>query len=237
MYAEQHWKPMSEAKTLPTNKRSMKALFSLKIRSSIVDFGTDGIIIQFQFDRYVLRTLSAKTAIAASMSFDTSLTSADQPWSPLCWRDQNRALIDVVQQLGYPQLFLTVSHYEWHFLWPKTIKKVYEHVVGGQRMYQDSRRSRWHMPCTKCVLSTSADAVTAHVGDIFIFATRWILAVTAFDPVMDAFEFQDGGLDERVSRGRGSSHVHLLIWLDNPRDCALEHLFPPILLITHIWMR
>ena len=115
MSAEQHWKPMSPAKTLSSNKRSLKALFSLKFRSSIVEFGTDAGIIQFQFDRCVLRTLSAKTAIAASKTFDMSLTTADQPWSPLYWRDHHRALIDVVQQLGYPQLFLTVSPNEWLF--------------------------------------------------------------------------------------------------------------------------
>ena len=79
----------------------------------------------------------------------------------------------------------------------------------AQRMYQDSRRSRWHMPCTKCVLSTSADAATVNVGDIFNCATKRILA---FDPIMDAFEFKDGGLDKQVGRGRGSLHVHLLMW-------------------------
>ena len=65
MHAEQHWKPMSPAKTLSTNKRSMEALFSLKIISSIVTSAPTRASSNFNLIDHVLRTLSAKTAICS----------------------------------------------------------------------------------------------------------------------------------------------------------------------------
>ena len=42
-------------------------------------------------------------------------SSAWEAFSPLCWRGVHLALLDLVRQVGLPQLFFTLAPYEWSF--------------------------------------------------------------------------------------------------------------------------
>ena len=153
-------------------------------------------------------------------------------FSPLYWAVRHNALIDLQRQIGYPTLFFTIAPYEWSFPY-------HDWVLDEMGK---SLRSRLHLPAGE----------TLHITHVFKELVRGLLTgwnQKNTDPkradrkwtrhilgckdgsgretvvnFFGRFEFQDGKRKEGTQKyhGRGTPHLHLLVWNENIDSIKLE---------------
>lgn len=88
---------------------SAKHAFHLKAMSVIVDYGQDYGLLQYQYDRWLFKTVSG--AVESGRVHGTLPMRALEykSFSTGYWQWQHRILKDAVRQFGFPSLFLTIS--------------------------------------------------------------------------------------------------------------------------------
>ncbi|CAE7455077.1 unnamed protein product, partial [Symbiodinium pilosum] len=150
---------------------------------------------------------------------------AGRSFSPAYWQNMHLALVDVVKQIGFPALFITVAPFEptapYH-LWledelQKTLRtrtnlpaaetfhlahllvQVAEGLICGSNKRNRSEKSK----CWKEHVLSAADGETDTVVEVF-----------------GRLEFQDGKRKRHVGpaqsyHGSGRAHLHLLVWMKN----------------------
>lgn len=190
-----------------TNRKSGKASFLFKVMSPVVDFSLDFDLLQYQYDRWLFKTITG--AINSSRASGCSPNAALQhkSFSATYWQWQHLYLLDAVKQYGFPSLFLTISPYEWTFPWPQFLEDirqehclepkdlplletlhvahVLEQVARGYLTGANSNRWRHH------VLNNEEKPAQSNLLTYFY-----------------RMEFQS----------RGTLHLHMLVWV---RDLSL----------------
>ena len=152
------------------------------------------------------------------------------------WKVRHLALIDLQRQIGYPKLFFTIAPYEWSFPYhdwvldemAKALKsrlnlpaaetlhiaQVFKELVKGlltgwnqKNNNANTKRERddrtWSRHLLRCRDGSGTDTVSQFFG---------------------RFEYQDGKRKEGTQQyhGRGSIHLHCLIWLNDVKAIKLE---------------
>ena len=209
---------------------SMKAAFTLKLQSPVLDYAANYSsysLLQFQFDRFLLRDVMTKGRLAQEEDMSSAAHHAfdGRHWSPGQWKKHHRLLVDVVEQLGEPDLFMTIAPWEWSFPWPYWVQRAHKLLQKGpsdlpgpetlaiahalQQLCEGflagksgSNAARWR----RHLCSNKADAQVPGVKAYF-----------------GRYEFQDKGLEQEFGKGRGTPHVHILFWLDVVPDLLLQH--------------
>ena len=104
---------------------SKKKHFFLKASSSIMDYSCSFNLLQFQYERWIYQTITG--TIESCKSFNVSAaTSLDS--KPIChsfWRWQHSLLLDTVDHLGFPSLFVTITADEWRMNKPSWCQQRY----------------------------------------------------------------------------------------------------------------
>ena len=150
------------------------------------------------------------------------------PMSPLYWKSVHNALVDLVKQIGFPDLYWTLAPFEWSYPYHKAILdemqkqlKSKTYLPVGETLHlahtmseivrgyitganDKSKQSGW----TKHMLSSKDGSGRETVVNFFI-----------------RMEFQDGSRKEGTQQyhGSGRPHLHVLIWLDNKDSIGLEN--------------
>ena len=207
----------------PTPYESVKAAFMQKVCSEVPDYGGCYPLIQFQFDRYILKLVLNRTETA--VNDDVMLTGrlADKHWTPAYWKDHHRVLLDVVRQLGMPAIFLTISPWEWSFPWPAWVSKAHAALGKSATEVPGCEAIAVAHALQQCVAGflaghTSGKPWTYHwLGD----KSGKQNPVQSF---FGRFEYQDGGESHEYGKGRGSLHMHCLFWFTDVRSVGLESL-------------
>lgn len=211
--------PFKKQALSQSGKASAKELFLCKICSGIAEFSCNFELLQFQFDRHILRTVIGG-ANAMSDDADRSLSVSHRSWSADYWKKHHRLLMDISMQHGEPDLFLTIAPYEWSFPFPYWVEKLHSCIKGG--------------PTDAPAAETIAIAHALHqiVAGLLCGKTadRWVRHMLCdklgkqetVKCYFARFEFQDGGSEHCYGKGRGSLHLHMLIWLQNIRSVLLE---------------
>ena len=190
-----------------TNRKSGKASFLFKVMSPVVDFSLDFELLQYQYDRWLFKTITG--AINSSRASGCSPNAALQhkSFSATYWQWQHLYLLDAVKQYGFPSFFLTISPYKWTFPWPQFLEDirqehcleptdlplletlhvahVLEQVARGYLTGANSNRWRHH------VLNNEEEPAQSNLLTYFY-----------------RIEFQS----------RGTLHLHMLVWV---RDLSL----------------
>ena len=85
---------------------SMKAAFTLKLQSPVLEYAANYSLLHFQFDRFLLRDVMTKGLLAQEDDMSSAAHHAfdGRHWSPGHWKRHHRLLVDVVEQLGEPDL-------------------------------------------------------------------------------------------------------------------------------------
>ena len=206
-----------------------------KCLGPITDYLSDPILLQFVYDLWLWSSLGAKKN---GVDAPLRIALAGYSFSPEYWRRRHAALIDMVKQLGLPTLFITIAPYEWS--WP-----FHEWVEDSLRK---QLRSRLHLPAAEVL--HMAHVLTQVVVGFLTGANKqdesgingkpWRSHVfgatdgSGKQTVMNYFgriEFQDGKRKRYVNmqeianqyyHGRGTPHVHLLIWLEDVEAVGLQ---------------
>ena len=186
------------------NRASGKISYMHKVLSPVVDFAINYDILQYQYDRWLFKTITGTVNASKASGCSPNRSLENKSFSKTFWQHQHLFLIDAVHQYGFPSLFITISPYEWTFPFPPFIQEirntygkdttevavletihiahVLEQLVRGYLTGGNSNRWRGH------VLSNVNDPASKNVKTFFY-----------------RFEFQQ----------RGTLHLHILVWLDD----------------------
>jgi hypothetical protein len=196
-----------------TSRQSAKVSFTMKIRSEILDYSLEYDLLQFVYDRWVFTTVSGAISSSRALNVSAATALSTKTFSVEYWKWHHRYLVDAVRQFGYPDVFITISPYEWTFptpLWlenaffmsAKTptqlapletlnIVHILEQTVRGYLCGTNSLRWRQHL------FNFSNQANKNNVKNLFY-----------------RIEFQ----------GRGTAHIHLLVWLEDLTKSSYEQI-------------
>ena len=202
-------------------KSSMKDAFVQKLLSGVSDYGMHFDLLQLQFDRHILKTVRHRCGAATAAGFDAHLALQHQHWTPGYWKRQHRLLLDVVDQLGYPDVFLTISPYEWLFPFPYWLRKAYSLSKKGPTEMAGPEvlciAHALHQICRGFLAGHTRGKWKTH-----LFGDKTNTSNGGIKCLFGRFEFQEGGLEQVYGRGRGSLHLHCLFWLHDIRNTLLE---------------
>ena len=217
-------------------RNSAKASFLAKVLGPVAEYGAEYDLFQFVYDLWLWSALGAKKNKLQGTT-PMRLAMAGHSFSPEYWRSRHAALIDLVKQLGLPTLFVTLAPYEWSFPFHEWVE---------DEMHKQLR-SRLHLPVAETLhiahvlaqtvvglLTGSNKKTSTDHGGAW---KRHILSAkdgSGKKTVVNFFarlEFQDGkrkryvNMEEAATQfyhGRGTVHVHLLVWLEHVETVQLE---------------
>ena len=113
------------------SRLSQKASFFTKVKSCILDNTLSYELLQFNYDLWLFKTVSGAIASARHMKCSPARALDCKVFFAGYWKKQHRLLIDAVRQFGYPDLFITLSPYEWTFPFHEIIRSARELTGRG----------------------------------------------------------------------------------------------------------
>ena len=188
-----------------------------KVCGPIADYVVRYDLLQFQFDRHILRTVLGSDVADAQ----TTVANRHRHWTPEYWRRQHAYLQDLTRQHGPPHVFVTIAPWEFDFRWPYWL----------QRLMATSTLGPTQLPAAEAIAVAHAvkEFCTSYLAvfgphrqwtqNLFSHKHKKCNNVLAF---MGRWEFQEGGPSHSYGKGRGSLHCHLLFWLKDFRASLLE---------------
>ena len=217
-------------------RNSAKASYLAKVLGPVAEYGADYELFQFVYDLWLWSALGGKKNAAL---VPMRLAMAGYSFSPEYWHTRHAGLVDLVKQLGLPTLFLTIAPYEWTFPYHRWVEDEMEKQL----------RSKLHLPVAETLHIAHVLGETVHgfltgangEGMKSRAANKpWSSHVfspkdgSGRDTVVNFFarlEFQDGKRKRYVNmqevatqfyHGRGTVHVHMLLWLENVESIRLD---------------
>ena len=106
------------------SRLSGKISFHTKLSSEIIDYGLHFDLLQCHYERTMYKVISGTinsgrfTQCSLARALDTKL------FSPTYWEWQHRYLMHAVSQFGLPDVFITISPYEWTFPFPPWLQNI-----------------------------------------------------------------------------------------------------------------
>ena len=97
------------------SKLSGKISFMRKVFSQIMDYGMHFDLLQFHYDRSLFKVVSGAINSARFSQCSPARALDTKAFSSSYWQWQHRYLLDAVRQFGLPDVFVTISPYEWSF--------------------------------------------------------------------------------------------------------------------------
>ena len=194
-------------------RKSGKVSFLTKITSAVSDYALHYDLLHYRYDRWLFKTITGAINSAKQAQCSPATALEAKTFSHQYWTNQHRYLIDAVRQFGFPSMFITISPFEWTFLFPPWL----EHL-------------RNQMGKAPTELAIPETIHIAHVLEQYIRGylcgsntNRWKnhLFAKKSDPSANnvtnyfyRFEFQK----------RGALHAHILIWLKDMNDVDVTEL-------------
>ena len=197
--------------------------------SPVLGYNSDPELAQFVYDLWMWSRLGgAKNASGVPLR----LALAGNSFSPEFWKTWHSGLLDMQKQLGFPTLFLTIAPYEWSFPYHEYMEDEMKklllarlHMAGPEAMHlahvltqtvtgfltgMNSRSRRQDRCWTEHLLGPKDGTDQSTVLNFFA-----------------RLEFQDGKRKRHFHQpqdyhGRGTVHLHCLIWLENIKAVKLE---------------
>lgn len=113
------------------SRLSSKISFLAKVFSEVIDYVMHYDLLHFQYDRSMYKVITG--AINSGRFFNCSPARAldTKPFSPTYWTWQHLYLIDAVDQFGLPDVFITISPYEWTFPIPSWLSDI-RYLTGNK---------------------------------------------------------------------------------------------------------
>ena len=216
-------------------RNSAKSAYLAKVLGPVLGYGATYELFQFVYDLWLWSALGAKkNTVDAPMR----IAMAGYSFSPEYWHERHAALVDTVKQLGLPTAFITIAPYEWSFPYHAWVEDEAKKLL----------RARLHLPVAETLhiahalteavvgLLTGASQTTATTKSkkpwtSHIFAAKDGSGRKTVVNFFGRLEYQDGKRKRYVNQqevasqfyhGRGTVHLHLLVWLQNLEAVQLE---------------
>jgi len=197
-----------------TTRLSSKVYFMNKVYSEILDYSLDYELLQFVYDRWLFNTVSGAISSCAGSQRSPANSLDSKTFSIEYWRWHHRFLIDALQQFGYPTLFITLSPFEWTFPPAEWLRQARQ--LSGKGPTELATLETMHIvhileqTVRGYLCGTNTQRWTNH-----IFNYGHIRNQTNVTNFFYRLEFQ----------GRGTAHVHLLIWFEHTEQLKLHNIW------------
>ena len=194
-----------------SSRLSTKISFLHKVQSTILDYGTDYDLLHFHYDLWLFKTVSGALTSCRFRMCSPARSLETKPFSVEYWKWQHRFLLDAVLQYGPPSIFLTISPYEWSFPVPPWLASL--RFLTGKGPTQLASFETTHIThvleqIIRGYLCGSNDKKWSN----HVFNYNNIATFSNVQTYFYRFEFQ----------GRGTVHVHLLVWLKDIKRIRLK---------------
>ena len=193
------------------SRLSSKISFMTKVKSEIADYGIIHELLHFHYDLWLWQTVSGAIAQGKKKKCSPNRALEDKTFSTEYWRWQHRYLINAVNQFGTPDLFITISPFEWTFPFPpwlQTLRTVTGHGPTSLSAYETIHIVNVLEQVVRGYLTgCNTNRWTTHV-----FHNNYKKNMKNVSTYFYRFEFQD----------RGTVHLHMLVWLKNPDKIKLD---------------
>ncbi len=186
------------------SRLSMKVSFHTKLLSEILDYGLHYDLLQFQYDRWLYKTVSGAINTARFLKCSPARSLDTKTFSATYWQWQHRYLLDAVQQFGLPDIFITLSPFEWSFPFPQWLQDIRSKTGGGPTQLAGYE--------TAHIVHVLAQVVRGYLCGSN--SNKWSNHIFSYNNIANRpnvktyfyrFEFQK----------RGTAHLHLLISLQD----------------------
>jgi hypothetical protein len=113
------------------SRLSSKVSFNAKLHSEIIDYAMHFELLQFQYDRWLYKTVSGAINTARFRKCSPARALDTKTFSATFWQWQHRYVLDAVDQFGLPDIFITLSPYEWSFPFPEWLQDIRQKTGRG----------------------------------------------------------------------------------------------------------
>ena len=97
------------------SRLSTKVSFNAKLLSQVLDYALHFELLQFQYDRWLYKTISGAINVGRYLNCSPSRSLDSKAFSATYWDWQHLYVLDAVDQFGLPDVFITISAFEWSF--------------------------------------------------------------------------------------------------------------------------
>lgn len=184
------------------SRLSSKVAFCKKLFSEILDYGLHFELLQFQYDRWVYRTVTGAINTARMLKCSPARSLDTKTFSPTYWQWQHRFVLDAVNQFGLPDIFITLSPYEWSFPFPQWLNDI-RHKTGRGPTDLSGYETAHVVHILAQIVRGYLCGSNSNKWSQHVFSYNRIAKQTNINTYFYRFEFQK----------RGTAHLHLLIWL------------------------
>ena len=101
------------------SRLSTKVSFNAKLLSEILDYGLNFELLQFQYDRWLYKTVSGAINTAHYLKCSPARSLDTKTFSATYWDWQHHYVLDAVDQFGLSDVFITISPFKWSFPFPQ----------------------------------------------------------------------------------------------------------------------
>ena len=185
-----------------SSRFSSKVRFNFKLFSEILDYSLRYDLLQFQYDCWLYKTVSGAINTARYFKCSTAHSLDTKCFSATYWQWQHRYLLDAVDQFGLPDMFITLSPYEWSFPFLQWLHDVRSKTGKGP--------------------TSLAGFETAHIVQVLVQLVRgyfcgtnsnkWSNHVFSYNSKPDESNVKTFFYSFKFQK-RGTAHLRLLIWL------------------------
>lgn len=106
------------------SRLSAKLAFNAKLLSEVVDYAQHFELLQFQYDLWLYKTVTGAINTARYAKCLPARSLDSKTFSATYWEWQHRYVLDAVDQFGLPDIFITISPFEWSFPFPKWLEEI-----------------------------------------------------------------------------------------------------------------
>ena len=215
-------------------RNSAKSAYLAKVLRPVLGYGATYELFQFVYDLWLWSTLGAKKH---TVEAPLRLAMAVYSFSPEYWHTRHAALVDMVKQLGLPTLFLTVAPYEWSFPFHAWVEDEAAKLLRARLKLPVAETLHIAHVLAQAVqgLLTGANRKEAdgnrRAWKSHVFAAKDGSGRKTVLNFFGRLEYQDGKRKRYVNQeeaatqfyhGRGTVHLHLLVWLQHIEAVKLE---------------
>jgi AAA domain len=203
--------------------RSAKASFKAKLLSSVSDYAARYDLLQFQHDMYIYRTVTSTKNISKRHRIGHANALADKTWVSKYWDWAHAGLIDIVEQLGTPDVCYTIAPYEFLFTWPQWLQDLKVKLGRGDMQLPALETIHMVHALRQLVVGflAGSNGTKPTIWREHVFSDKTNPSRSAVLCFWARIELQEGSKNLKY-HGRGSPHVHVLWWFKDVRVLGLE---------------
>ena len=218
-------------------RNSAKSAYLAKVLGPVLGYGATYEVFQFVYDLWLWSALGGKKNTVGKEG-SMRMAMAGYSFSPEYWRTRHAALIDMVKQLGLPTMFITVAPYEWSFPYHEWVQDEAKKLLRARLQLPVAESLHIAHVLAETVLGfltgfnqQSTGAKKERAWKSHVFAAQDGSGRKTVLNFFGRLEYQDGKRKRYVNQqeaatqfyhGRGTVHLHLLVWLQNVEAAKLE---------------